>query len=103
MPIAASVQGLGVHLRTAKATKSAALSQLADKETNMRTTKSRHELGKLNRVLFLCFWVVLGCVVCGRFASALDFFFLVFCIWVLWLGIFLCLVRAKNRSLSNFM
>ncbi|KAM1477164.1 hypothetical protein ACFXTO_039062 [Malus domestica] len=43
MPIAASVQGLGVHLRTAKATKSAALSQLADKETNMRTTKSRHE------------------------------------------------------------
>ncbi|KAM1808748.1 hypothetical protein EV1_031056 [Malus domestica] len=44
MPIAASVQGLGVHLRTAKATKSAALSQLADKETNMRTTKSRHEV-----------------------------------------------------------
>ncbi|CAN6557701.1 unnamed protein product [Malus baccata var. baccata] len=43
MPIAASVQGLGVHLRTAKATKSAALSQLADKETNTRTTKSRHE------------------------------------------------------------
>ncbi|KAM1139544.1 hypothetical protein FF1_039683 [Malus domestica] len=43
MPIAASVQGLGVHLRTTKATKSAALSQLADKETNTRTTKSRHE------------------------------------------------------------
>ncbi|CAN6694639.1 unnamed protein product [Malus baccata var. baccata] len=43
MPIAASVQGLGVHLRTAKATKSAALSQLADKETNTRTTKGRHE------------------------------------------------------------
>ncbi|KAM1565447.1 hypothetical protein ACFX11_044830 [Malus domestica] len=44
MPIAASVQGLGVHLRTAKATKYAALSQLADKETNTRTTKSRHEV-----------------------------------------------------------
>ncbi|TQD78301.1 hypothetical protein C1H46_036156 [Malus baccata] len=43
MPIAASVQGLGVHLRTARATKFAVLSQLADKETNTKTTKSRHE------------------------------------------------------------
>ncbi|KAM1035318.1 hypothetical protein ACFX13_039305 [Malus domestica] len=76
MPIAASVQGLGVHLRTAKATKSAALSQLADKETNMRTTKSRHELGKLNRVLFLWaleveVWLVQ--MMCGKWIGGMIF------------------------------
>lgn len=59
-----------------------------------------------NLSLIFSFWVVLGCVVCGRFASALAFFFfffLVFYIWVLWLCVFLCRVRAKNRSLRNFM
>ncbi|KAM1440032.1 hypothetical protein FF1_013404 [Malus domestica] len=44
MPIAASVQGLGVPLRTVRATKSIGFSQLADKGTNTRTTKSRHEV-----------------------------------------------------------
>ncbi|KAM1126226.1 hypothetical protein ACFX2B_040935 [Malus domestica] len=44
MPVAASVQSLGVPLRNAKATESTGLSQLADQETNTNTTKHRHEV-----------------------------------------------------------